>query len=57
MQKYIDIDWLQYVDIIQRNALSPYISKTNDVTNKLRLVSILPLYNKLFQKMLLLLKI
>ena len=33
MQKYIEIDWLQDVDIIQRNALSSYISDTNDVSN------------------------
>ena len=33
MQKYIKIDWLQNVDTIQRYALSPYISNTNDVSN------------------------
>ena len=31
MQKYIEIDWLQDVDTIQRNALSPYISNTNEM--------------------------
>ena len=33
MEKYIDIDWLQDVDTIQRNELTPYISNTNDVSN------------------------
>ena len=33
MQKFIEIDWLQNVDIIQRNALSQYIYNTNDVSN------------------------
>ena len=33
MEKYIEIDWLQDVDAIQRNDLSPYISNTNDVEN------------------------
>ena len=31
MQKYIEINWLQDVDIIQFNALSSYISNINDV--------------------------
>ena len=30
MKKYIEINWLQDVDIIQCNALSPYISDIND---------------------------
>ena len=33
MQKYIEINWLQDVDIIHCNALSPYIYDTNDLTN------------------------
>ena len=32
MQKYIEIDWLQDVDTIQKNALFPYISNTNNVS-------------------------
>ena len=33
MKKYIEIDWLQNVDKIQRNELSPYVSNSNDVSN------------------------
>ena len=40
MQKYIEINWLQDVDIIQCNALSSYISNTNDVMKSLSLVPI-----------------
>ena len=32
-EKNIEIGWLQDVDTIQRNALSPYFSNTNDVSN------------------------
>ena len=47
MQKYIEINWQQDVDIIQFNFLSPYISNTNDVTNKLSLVTQLTLINQI----------
>ena len=33
MQKYNEIDWLQDVDTIQHNELSPYIFNINDVSN------------------------
>ena len=46
MKKYIEINWLQDVDIIQRNVLSPYIYNINDVTNNCDLYLYLYYYKK-----------
>ena len=58
MQKYIEIKWLKDVNIIQCTALPPYISATNDLMNNCQFIVIfILLYNELFQKMFLLLKV
>ena len=58
MQKYIKINRLQDVDIIQCNALSVYIYNRNDAMKSLSLIPIFIIsYMELFQKILLLLKI
>ena len=46
MKKYIEINWLQDFDIIQRNVLSPYIYNINDVTNNCDLYLYLYYYKK-----------
>ena len=45
MQKYIEINWLHDVDIIQCNALSPYISDTIAIS-----IPIFILYKKYLRK-------
>ena len=56
MQKYIEINWLQDVDIIQSDAFSPYIFNRNDVANISLVHIFILLIKKIFQKILLFIK-